>query len=83
MPRFRIEVTDIKPGTENSAFGQLRACAELRRPFDLTQWPLLEIRALRYGGCRCRLGFGFDFIALDALSIMTLFASWRRCTAIR
>jgi amino acid adenylation domain-containing protein len=74
VPRFHIEVTDAGPGSEEEALGSMRAAAGTRQPFDLSQWPLFEIRTVRYGEGRCRLGFGFDYIALDALSIITVFS---------
>lgn len=74
VPHFPIEVQAAAPGHEHEALACQREAAATRRPFDLACWPLFELRALRYGTDRCRLGFGFDYIALDALSIITLFA---------
>ncbi|MFV0526413.1 MAG: amino acid adenylation domain-containing protein [Acidimicrobiales bacterium] len=45
------------------------------RMVDLEQGPLLELAAVRYrhgGAIRTRLGVGYDYIVLDALSIMTI-----------
>ncbi|MFI5834189.1 amino acid adenylation domain-containing protein [Micromonospora sp. NPDC051300] len=55
------------------------APAELRdrlshRVADPTRWPLVAIEAARYGDDRVRLAFSFDYIVLDALSIVTVFA---------
>ncbi|MEV0006483.1 condensation domain-containing protein, partial [Micromonospora sp. NPDC050980] len=44
------------------------------RVADPTRWPLVAIEAARYGGNRVRLAFSFDYIVLDALSIVTVFA---------
>ncbi|MEU6722061.1 condensation domain-containing protein, partial [Nonomuraea sp. NPDC046802] len=41
---------------------------------DPTRWPLVAIEAVEYGEGRLRIGFSFDYIVLDALSIVTVFA---------
>ncbi|MCZ7437580.1 amino acid adenylation domain-containing protein [Micromonospora sp. WMMC241] len=55
------------------------ALADLRdrlshRVADPTRWPLVAVEAVRYGENRVRLAFSFDYIVLDALSIVTVFA---------
>ncbi|WP_285621802.1 non-ribosomal peptide synthetase [Kineosporia sp. NBRC 101677] len=69
----RIAVHDVPPGTDAAP-----VLAELRsrmshRLVDLARGPLVEIEAVRYhqdGQVRTRLGLGYDYIVLDALSIM-------------
>ncbi|MFI6042494.1 amino acid adenylation domain-containing protein [Nocardia sp. NPDC051321] len=51
---------------------ELRSELGCRIP-DLASWPLLEVRAVEYGRGRVRLGFSFDYIVLDALSIVRFF----------
>ncbi|MFG1674499.1 amino acid adenylation domain-containing protein [Micromonospora sp. NPDC049282] len=73
--RILAEVPEVAIGvTEGGA-----ALAELRnrlshRVADPTRWPLVAIEAVRYGENRVRLAFSFDYIVLDALSIVTVFA---------
>jgi amino acid adenylation domain-containing protein len=55
-----------------------RALAAMREEmshhvFDPATWPLFDIRAVRHGG-RTRIGVSLDFVVLDALSIMVVFA---------
>ncbi|MGW8326347.1 amino acid adenylation domain-containing protein [Streptomyces sp. NPDC055897] len=72
VPRFRLTVTEAVAGEEESALASQRAAMD-HRVFDVSSWPLFDIAATRYGGGRTRIAFGFDYIVLDALSIMTLF----------
>jgi amino acid adenylation domain-containing protein len=74
VPRYALQIEDAPPHDAAAHCARLRAEAATRAPFELARWPLFEVRALRLGAGRCRLGFGFDYIALDALSIITLFA---------
>ncbi|MDG4800821.1 non-ribosomal peptide synthetase [Micromonospora sp. WMMD980] len=73
--RILPEVPEVAIGvTEGGA-----ALAALRdrlshRVADPTRWPLVAIEAVRYGENRVRLAFSFDYIVLDALSIVTVFA---------
>ncbi|QWF84793.1 non-ribosomal peptide synthetase [Amycolatopsis sp. CA-230715] len=64
VPRFTIETT----GSTEADLSALREDLSTRVP-DPASWPLLHIRAVRYGTCT-RLGFSFDYIVLDALSII-------------
>ncbi|GAA3602982.1 non-ribosomal peptide synthetase [Kineosporia mesophila] len=69
----RIDVADATDQTDPS-----QALTDLRerlshRLVDLERGPLVEIAAVRYrqdGRTRTRLGIGYDYIVLDALSIM-------------
>ncbi|GAA1025439.1 amino acid adenylation domain-containing protein [Amycolatopsis albidoflavus] len=45
-----------------------------RRVFDPAVWPMFDLAVVEYGDGRARLGVGLDFLVLDALSIMTVFA---------
>jgi amino acid adenylation domain-containing protein len=71
-PRLEISVAEADPNAENSALVELRASMS-HRVHDPKRWPLFEVRALRYGD-RTRTGFGFDYIFVDALSIMIVFS---------
>ncbi|MET9268058.1 AMP-binding protein, partial [Amycolatopsis sp. NPDC004079] len=70
VPRFVIPVRHAGPDGD-------AALAELReemshRIADPERWPLVEIRAVRHGD-RTRLAFSFDYIVLDALSVIIVF----------
>ncbi|MEV5693231.1 amino acid adenylation domain-containing protein [Micromonospora globbae] len=73
--RIQPEVPEVTiPVTEGEA--ALTALRERlsHRIADPTRWPLVAIEAVRYGDRRVRLAFSFDYIVLDALSIVTVFA---------
>src|SRR3984885_1467505 len=75
-PRFALPVVEAQ-GEEKNALGEFRN-AMAHRLIDPSRWPLFDIRACRYGEGRVRLGFGFDYIVVDALSIMIVFAELAR-----
>ena len=68
--RTGIPVTDA---TGPDALEELRERLAHRIP-DPTRWPVVAIEAVRYGDDRLRIAFSFDYILLDALSIVTVFA---------
>ncbi|MGW5194399.1 amino acid adenylation domain-containing protein [Kribbella sp. NPDC004138] len=72
VPRYVVQVTR----TDEAGTEELKALRDglAHRIPDISRWPLFEIRAVEYGGSRTRLAFSFDYIALDALSIVTFFA---------
>ncbi|HCT80060.1 MAG TPA: non-ribosomal peptide synthetase [Micromonosporaceae bacterium] len=65
VPRFTIGVHDD--------LGKMRDELSQRIP-DPARWPLIEIQAVPYGENKMRLGFSFDYIVLDALSIVIFFS---------
>ncbi|MGC5052493.1 amino acid adenylation domain-containing protein [Micromonospora sp. DT48] len=69
VPAFRIGVT----WADADAVTRMRGTLSERVP-DPHRWPLLEVRAVCYGGDRTAIGFSFDYIVLDALSIVRFFA---------
>ncbi|GIJ08918.1 non-ribosomal peptide synthetase [Micromonospora andamanensis] len=69
VPTFRIAVTYA----DADAVTRMRGTLAERVP-DPHRWPLLEVRAVCYGGDRTAIGFSFDYIVLDALSIVRFFA---------
>ncbi|MFI6531642.1 amino acid adenylation domain-containing protein [Nonomuraea sp. NPDC050547] len=69
-PRFTIAVTEADEDADEALAG-LRADMS-HQLIDATRWPLFDVRAVRYGEGRTRLGVSFDNIILDALSTMTL-----------
>ncbi|GLY32372.1 non-ribosomal peptide synthetase [Kineosporia sp. NBRC 101731] len=69
----KIAVHDVPAGTDPTpALEHLRATMS-HRVVDLAEGPLVEIGVVRYrqdGRVRTRMGIGYDYIVLDALSIM-------------
>ena len=72
VPRYRIEAVDARAEDGETPVAALRA-AMSHQVLDVSRWPLFDVRAVRYGS-RTRLGFSFDYILFDALSIMIVFA---------
>ncbi|MGH3729516.1 MAG: non-ribosomal peptide synthetase, partial [Micromonosporaceae bacterium] len=70
LPEVDEYVIEVADGDE--ALTRLRQSLSCRIP-DPGRWPLIEVRAVRYGAGRTRLGFSFDYIVLDALSIVRFF----------
>lgn len=68
VPRFRILLSDTGPD-DAWKLEHLRDSMS-HRISDPYRWPQLAVAATPYGGNRTRLAFSFDFIVLDALSIM-------------
>ncbi|SDL60683.1 non-ribosomal peptide synthetase, partial [Nonomuraea jiangxiensis] len=71
VPRFTIPVTEAGEGDDDRALAELRESMS-HQLIDATRWPLFDMRAVRYGEDRTRLGVSFDNIILDALSTMTV-----------
>ncbi|MFG2603298.1 amino acid adenylation domain-containing protein [Streptomyces sp. NPDC048514] len=72
VPPIAFDVTEAPPGDAEETLRTQRAGLD-HRVFDVTRWPLFHISATRYDADRTRIRFGFDYIVLDALSIMTIF----------
>ncbi|MGO9954555.1 MAG: amino acid adenylation domain-containing protein [Solirubrobacteraceae bacterium] len=79
VPHVSVRVRDAAPEDETAALAELRGSLAYHR-FDPERWPLFEVEAVRYGG-HVRIGFGFDYIVLDALSIMIVFSELGRLYA--
>jgi amino acid adenylation domain-containing protein len=73
VPPVRVPVVEAGPGPAAAELAALRE-RMAHRVFDPARWPLFDLQAVRYGGRRTRLGVSLDFLVLDALSIMTIFA---------
>ncbi|TYB47905.1 non-ribosomal peptide synthetase [Actinomadura chibensis] len=70
-PELVIPVTEAGDGAADEALAELRGSMS-HQLIDVTRWPLFDVRAVRYGEGRVRIGVSFDNIVFDALSIMTL-----------
>ncbi|MGO9954388.1 MAG: amino acid adenylation domain-containing protein, partial [Solirubrobacteraceae bacterium] len=71
VSRLSIPVTDVAAAQAPAAIAAQRE-AMAHAVLDPERWPLLDVRAVRCGAS-VRIGFGFDYIVLDALSIMIVF----------
>ncbi|MET9969783.1 amino acid adenylation domain-containing protein, partial [Streptomyces sp. NPDC006356] len=67
VPEFTIPVTE---GEEQLAV--LREDMS-HQVLDTARWPLFDVRAVRYGDDRTRIGVSLDNLILDGLSMMTVF----------
>ncbi len=78
-PPYRIRVLDLRG---RSAVAVEDALADVRaemsqQVFDCTRWPLFEVRAARLDHERTCLFFSWDFLVVDAWSILMIFSQWR------
>lgn len=72
VPRLRIAETVVATDdAERAALDGLRDALSHQK-FDTTRWPLCEIRAVHRHGRSTRLAMSFDYIVVDAMSIMLL-----------
>jgi yersiniabactin nonribosomal peptide synthetase len=76
VPRFDISVVDLP---ESATQAQLDAAlADLRQSLshhvlDVCNWPVFDVRAVRYGAGRMRVAVSLDNLTLDGFSMMRLF----------
>jgi yersiniabactin nonribosomal peptide synthetase len=70
VPRFRLSVRETTSGDHDEAVAELRGMDS--QVLDVTTWPLFDVRAVQCDDGRTVLGVGFDYIVLDALSIVTI-----------
>ena len=68
VPATRFPVTEVEPAEADAVLAALRDRLS-HRVADPARWPLVEVHAVRYGE-RTRLAFSFDYMVLDALSIV-------------
>lgn len=68
VPAYRIAVADVAADELEQAHAALRDGMS-HQVLELATWPLFDIRAVRCGD-RTRVAFSFDYIVVDALSIM-------------
>ncbi|GAA2136219.1 hypothetical protein GCM10009760_15560 [Kitasatospora kazusensis] len=73
VPRLVIPVVDAPGAAADAALAALRAQMS-HQVLDPSVWPLFDVRAVRYGRGRTRVGIGLDYLLVDGLSMMVLFA---------
>ncbi|MGW0915203.1 amino acid adenylation domain-containing protein [Streptomyces sp. NPDC002784] len=72
VPEFRFKIRTTTADDHEEAVTELRRMDSQVR--DVTRWPLYEVRAVQCEDGRTVLGIGFDYVVLDALSIVTVLA---------
>jgi aryl carrier-like protein len=76
VPRFEVQVRTLTRSATveevETAFADLRA-AMSHQVIDVTQWPPFDVRAIRYGDGKMRVGISLDNLILDGFSMMQLF----------
>ncbi|WP_243761306.1 condensation domain-containing protein, partial [Streptomyces sp. YIM 98790] len=70
VPRFRPAVRTTTADEFDGAVAELRRMDS--QILDVTTWPLFDVRAVQCEDGRTVIGIGFDYIVLDALSIVTV-----------
>ncbi|MFI0899076.1 amino acid adenylation domain-containing protein [Streptomyces sp. NPDC020983] len=73
VPPLAIPVTEAAEGRAGTELAALRD-AMSHQVLDPVRWPLFDVRAVRYDGNRTRVGIGLDYLLVDGLSMMILFA---------
>ncbi|MFI6996281.1 amino acid adenylation domain-containing protein [Nocardia sp. NPDC050175] len=76
VPRFVIDTVHAD-GPGESALNALRDNMS-HQVLDPGRWPLFDVRAVRYGDGRVRMGVSLDNLILDALSVMILYSELGR-----
>ncbi|MCE7079576.1 non-ribosomal peptide synthetase [Streptomyces sp. ST2-7A] len=71
VPHYRFAVTRTTAVDHEEAVAALGNMAQ--QVLDVTSWPLFDVRAVQRDNGRTVFGVGFDYVVLDALSIMTIF----------
>ena len=80
VPPLRIPVADAHGADGAAALAALRD-AMSHQVIDLASWPLFDVRAVRYGADRTRIGVSLDNVALDAYSCAIVFDELERLYA--
>ncbi|MFJ3221945.1 amino acid adenylation domain-containing protein [Streptomyces sp. NPDC086783] len=71
VPYYRFAVTRTTADDHEKAVSELAGMEQ--QVLDVTSWPLFDVRAVRRKDGHTVFGVGFDYVVLDALSIMTIF----------
>ncbi|MBA3780240.1 MAG: amino acid adenylation domain-containing protein [Nocardioides sp.] len=72
VPDYEFDVTRTTSHDHDQAVAQLQQMEQ--QVLDVTTWPLFDVRAVQRDDEHTVIGMGFDYVVLDALSIMTIFA---------
>lgn len=79
VPDYHIRTLDLRGASRADADGELLAIREqmAQQVIDCSQWPLFELRAARLDERSSVLCLSWDFLVVDAWSILTIFRQWR------
>ncbi|HZX28247.1 MAG TPA: amino acid adenylation domain-containing protein, partial [Telluria sp.] len=83
VPFYEIAETDLSAASESereAALAQMRD-AQSHRHIPSDRWPLFQVTSARTGERQRRLFMSWDFIFLDAWSILLIFKEWHKCYA--
>jgi yersiniabactin nonribosomal peptide synthetase len=80
VPALQIPVVDAGGFDEPVALAEMRG-AMSHQVIELASWPLFDVRAVRYGAGRTRIGVSLDNAALDAYSCAIVFDELERLYA--
>ncbi|WP_406737374.1 amino acid adenylation domain-containing protein [Streptomyces sp. NBC_00853] len=72
VPHYRFAVTRTTAADHEEAVAALGDDMS-QQVLNVTSWPLFDVRAVQRDDGRTVFGVGFDYVVLDALSIMTIF----------
>ncbi len=80
VPEYEIAVSDLRDaGPERREAECARIREELaHQVFSPDRWPLFDIRLIRLAGDHARLSVSWDFLVVDALSMLIIFRQWHR-----
>lgn len=79
VPDYRIRTLDLRGRSQiavEEAVADVRAEMS-QQVFDCTRWPLFEVRVARLDDDRALLFFSWDFLVVDAWSVLMIFNQWR------
>lgn len=71
VPDYEFQVTRTTRDDHDQAVARLQQMGQ--QVLDVTTWPLFDVRAVQRDDGHTVIGMGFDYVVLDALSIMTIF----------
>jgi amino acid adenylation domain-containing protein len=80
VPAYRIELVDLSdkdPETRRIQLEETRQTMS-EHVFEVSQWPLFDIRVTRIDKETMRLHFSLDFIVSDGWSIFVIYREWWR-----
>lgn len=78
-PPYRVRTLDLRGRSTTAVEDAVAGVrAEMsQQVFDSTRWPMFEVRAAQLDDARTHLFFSWDFLVVDAWSILMIFAQWR------
>lgn len=80
VPKYSIAELDLTHSSEQDRSATLSKVRSdmSQQVIDCESWPLFDLRAGKLSNSEYRLFFSWDFLVIDAWSMLTLFEQWRR-----